>query len=148
VVKEEPDSPSRKRPVTRSNAGISVREPAAQQPRGQVLRRIKEEAGDEPVLLAAAWRQQQLRAVEYNEDIPGYLKTLLDSMNDHRAWEAPLCIVIEHSVRECNLFINLISGEGSSSGAGPSEVKEEPEKEDEETQLARKYTCFICSNVL
>jgi hypothetical protein len=29
VVKEEPDSPSRKRPVTRSNAGISIRDPTA-----------------------------------------------------------------------------------------------------------------------
>jgi predicted nuclease with RNAse H fold len=72
-----------------------------------VLHRVKEEAGDEPVLSVAAWRQQQLHAAEYNEDSPSYLKTLLDSMNDHRAWEAPLSIVIEHSIRECNLFIDL-----------------------------------------
>jgi hypothetical protein len=58
-------------------------------------------------------------------------------MNDHVFWEAPLSVGIEHSMRESDPFINLTSGEGSSNGVGPREVKEEPEEEDEETRLAR-----------
>jgi hypothetical protein len=131
----------RKLPITCSNTDISICEPVTQHPRGRVLHRIKEKASDEPLLSTAARCQLQLRVVEDPEDNPCYLKALLDSMNDHRAWEAPLSVGIEHSMRESGPFIDLTGGEGSSSGAGPSEVKEEPE--DEETRLAREYAWFI-----
>jgi hypothetical protein len=38
-------------------------------------------------------------------------------------------------------FVDLIGGEGSSSGAEPSEVKEEPEED--EARLAWKFAWFI-----
>jgi hypothetical protein len=63
-------------------------------------------------------------------------------MNDHRAWKTPLSIGIEHSMRESDPFIDLISD------AGPSKVNEEPEEEDEEARLARKYACFIRNDPL
>jgi hypothetical protein len=44
-------------------------------------------------------------------------------------------------MRESGPFIDLTGGKRSSSGAGPSEVKEEPE--DEVTRLAREYAWFI-----
>jgi hypothetical protein len=49
---------------------------------------------------------------------------------------APLSIGIKHSMHESAPFPDLSADEGSSSGVGPSEIKEEPEKEDEETQVA------------
>jgi hypothetical protein len=64
-------------------------------------------------------------------------------MNDHRSWEVPLSVGIEQLMRESCPFIDLTGSEGSSSGVGPSKVKEEPEEEDEETWLARQYAWFI-----
>jgi hypothetical protein len=40
---------------------------------------------------------------------------------------------IDQSMRR---FIDLTDGKGSSSSTGPSRVKEEPEEEDEEVELA------------
>jgi hypothetical protein len=56
------------------------------------------------------------------------------SMNDRRACEVPLSVGIEHSMRKYGPFIDLTGSEGSSSGVGPSKVKEEPK--DAETRLA------------
>jgi hypothetical protein len=91
-------------------------EPAMQQPCGWAIHRVKEEASDEPLLLAVARRQQQLRVAEDPEDSHIYLKALLDSMNVHQAWEAHLTIGIEHSMHESGPHIDLTGGEGSSCG--------------------------------
>jgi hypothetical protein len=55
----------------------------------------------------------------------------------------PLSVGIEQLMRESCPFIDLTGSEGSSSGVGPSKVKEEPEEEDEETRLVRQYAWFI-----
>jgi hypothetical protein len=115
-VKKEPDTPPRKRPVTGSNAGISIHEPATQHPRGRIhLCRPKEEIGDEPSLLAAARRQQQLCIAKDPKDSPGYLKPLLDSMNDHRSWVANRHRAVHARVKP---LTNFTGGEGSSSASG------------------------------
>jgi hypothetical protein len=51
------------------------------------------------------------------EDSSDYLKALLNSIGDHRAWEAPPSISIEHSIRDTIHFVDLIGNEGSSRSA-------------------------------
>jgi hypothetical protein len=58
-------------------------------------------------------------------------------MTDHRAWEAPLSISIEHLMRDIGRYVDFIGG------AGQSHVKEDLEEEDEEAALAQEYKWFI-----
>jgi hypothetical protein len=81
--------------------------------------------------------QTPLRADEDPEDSHDYLKALLDSMHDHRAWEAPFSVSIEHPMRDIGRYINFTSD------ARPSHVKEEPEEEDEEATMAWEYKWLI-----
>jgi hypothetical protein len=88
---------------------------ATKQPRGQ------RKDGKESLLLAEARHQQQLCTDDDPKDSLVYLNSLLDSMNDHRAWEASLSIGIERSMHDTGRFIDLTGSEGSSNNARPSQ---------------------------
>jgi hypothetical protein len=45
-------------------------------------------------------------------------------------------------MRDTIPFVDLTGGNGSSSGATASHIKEEPKKEDEEATLAQEYEWF------
>jgi hypothetical protein len=104
-----------------------IDEQATHQPRERLyIHRPKEErVNEEPLLAAVERRPQQLHVINEPGDSHGYLKALLDSMNEHGAYATPLAISIKQSMRDTSRFIDLTDNEGMS-----YRIKEEGEEED------------------
>jgi hypothetical protein len=97
----------------------------------------KEHTEEEPMMAVASGTQSLLPSVDDLADSPSNLKALIDSMNDHIAWVAPVSIDFECSMCDTNHFVDLTGGdEAGPNGTGDREsisVDAIKEEEIEET---------------